>query len=152
MTAIPFKALPLWACVAIEWMAADSALRTEAKRDNLLEHFAAHSGGVVDDATRESARQHCRRRFMTSYSEPALHEYVPPGSLRLARLYHDDGALHHGDMVATAARGECEVVRVHGPQAIEVCEASTGQHYLLCGSDFGAAIQAGADLAKGESP
>jgi len=152
MDTIPFKALPLWARVAVEWMVADSALRNEAKLDNLLAHFAKHSGGVVVDVIRESARQYCRLRFGATYSEPALREDVPPGGLSLLRLYHDDGALHYGDMVATAARGHCEVVRVHGPQAIEVCEASTGRHYLLCGSDFGAAVQAGADLAKGEAP
>lgn len=152
MATIPYKALPLWARVAVEWMVADSTLRTEAKLDSLLAHFAAHSGGAVDDAIRESTRQYCRRRFMASYSEPALREDVPPGGLSLLRLYHDDGALHHGDIVATAVHSHCEVVRVHGPQAIEVCEASTGRHYLLCGSDFGAAVQAGADLAKGEAP
>lgn len=152
MSSMPFLFLPLWAKVAIEWLLAKPEIRTESKLDELLEHFAHHSATVVDDETRQSARAICRRRFMTSYSEPPVREDVLPGSLQLARLFHDDGVLHPGDRLVTARLGDCEVARVHGPQAIEVCEMSTGRHYLLCGSDFGPEVQAGADAAASGLP
>lgn len=137
MSAITFGLLPLWVRVAIEWMDARPELRSEAKLDDLLRHFAAVSATVVDDDTRRSAREVCRRRFMTTYSEPPVREDLAPGDLHLVRLFHDDGKLHPGDRVATPHLGDCEVARIHSPQAVEVCELATGRHYLLCGADFG---------------
>ena len=141
MSATALGSLPLWARVAIEWMDARPELRSESKLDDLLEHFAAVSATVVDGDTRQMARKVCRRRFMTTYSEPPIREDVPPGDLRLARLFHDDGMLHPGDRVATTRRGDCEVACIHGPHAVEVCELSTGRHYLLCGADLGQSVR-----------
>lgn len=152
MSSMSFQFLPLWAKVAIEWLRARPEIRSEAKLDELPEHFAQSSATVVDDDTRQSARAICRRRFMTSYSEPPVREDVPPGTLQLAQVFHNDGVLHPGDRVVTARLGNCEVARVHGPQAIEVCEMTTGRHYLLSGSDFGPEVQAGADAATSGQP
>lgn len=142
MAAKTLGSLPLWARVAIEWMDARPELRSEAKLDDLLLHFAAVNAVVVDEDTRQSARTVCRRRFMASYSEPPVREEVPPGGLHLVRLFHDDGMLHPGDRVATARLGDCEVACIHDSQAIEVCEMATGRHYLLCGTDFGPSLRA----------
>lgn len=137
MPATAFSSLPLWVRVAIEWMDARPELRSEAKLDDLLGHFGAVSATVVDDDTRRSAREVCRLRFMTTYNEPPVREDLSPGDLHLVRLFHDDERLHPGDRVATTRLGDCEVARIHGPQAVEVCEMATGLHYLLCGADFG---------------
>jgi len=142
MTAMTFGSLPLWARVAIEWMDARPELHSEPKLDDLLEHFAAVSATAVDDDTRQSARAVCRRRFMTSYSEPPVREAVPPGDFHLVRLFHDDGMLRPGDRVATTRLGDCEVARIHGARAVEVCAMATGRHYLLCGTDFGPSVRA----------
>lgn len=147
MSSMPFQFLPLWAKVAVEWLVAKPEIRSEAKLDDLLEHFAQSSATEVDEDTRQSARAICRRRFMTSYSEPPVREDVPPGGLTVARMFHDDGVLHAGDRVATARLGNCEVARIHGSQAVEVCEMTTGRHYLLCGSDFGPEVRGGAAAA-----
>lgn len=142
MAAVTFGSLPLWARVAIEWMDARPELRCEAKLDDLLAHFAAVNATVVDEATRQSTREVCRRRFMASYAEPPVREVVPPGDLHLMRLFHADGLLHPGDRVATTRLGDCEVARIHGTHAIEVREMATGRHYLLCGTDFGPSMRA----------
>lgn len=151
MAVATLGSLPLWARVAIEWMDARPELRSEAKLDDLLGHFAAVSATVVDEATRQSARAVCRRRYMASYAEPPVSEAVPPGGLRLVRLFHDDGMLHPGDRVATTNLGDCEVACIHGSLAIEVCEMATGRHYLLCGTDFGSSVRA-ADVAFNSDP
>lgn len=142
MAAATLGSLPLWARVAIEWMDARPELRSEAKLDDLLGHFAAVSAIAVDEATRQSARAVCRRRFMASYAEPPVREVAPPGGLHLVRLFHDDGMLHPGDRVATTRLGDCEVARIHSAHVIEVCEMATGRHYLLCGTDFGPSVRA----------
>lgn len=142
MASATLGSLPLWVRVAIEWMDARPELRSEAKLDDLLKHFAAVNAVVVDEDTRQSARAVCRRRFMASYSEPPVREEVPPGGLHLVRLFHDDGMLHPGDRVATARLGDCEVARIHNAHAIEVCEMATGRHYMLCGTDLGSSVRA----------
>ena len=132
----PYQYLPLWAKVAIERLDADAQLRSEAMLDELIASYARSYGDSVDEHTRESARHICRRRFVCSYTEPALLEPVPPGTLRLVRLARE-GALSPGDRVATQRLGECEVTRLHSPHAIEVRDPSTGRHYLISGLDFG---------------
>jgi hypothetical protein len=150
MAAPTLGALPLWARVAIEWMDARPELRSEAKLDELLGHFAAVSATVVDETTRQSARAVCRRRFMASYTEPPVRQAVPPGGLRLVRLFHDDGMLHPGDRVATTNLGDCEVACIHSSHAIQVCEMTTGRHYLLCGTDFGPSVRAVDEASKSD--
>lgn len=132
----PYQYLPLWARVAIERLDACAELRTEPMLDELLDAYARTYGEAVDPQTRESARHVCRRRFLGSYSEPALNEPVPPGTLRLVRLAHE-GRLSAGDLVATQRLGECEVVRPHTPHSLEVRVLTTGRHYLISGLDFG---------------
>lgn len=132
----PYRYLPLWAKVAIERLDACAELRTEAMLDELLDGYARTYGEAVDAQNRESARHICRRRFLGSYSEPPQSEPVPPGTLRLVRLARE-GALGIGDLVATQRLGECEVARVHTPNAIEVRALATGRHYLISRLHFG---------------
>jgi hypothetical protein len=132
----PFQYLPLWARVAVEWLDGRSELRSQDKLDAVLDHSAQFYGVTVHDAVREKVREICRRRFMGSYTEPAVSEPFPPGTLRLIRLARE-GALSAGDRVATLRLGECEVTRVHTRHSIEVRDPSTGRHYLISGLDFG---------------
>lgn len=132
----PLQHLPLWARVAIEWLDGRHELRSQDKLDEVLDHSAKFYGEVVSDTIREAVREICRRRFIGSYSEPAVGEPVPPGTLRLVRLARE-GALRPGDLVATQRLGECEVTRVHTRHSIEVRDPSTGRHYLISGLDFG---------------
>lgn len=132
----PLQHLPLWARVAIEWLDGRHELRSQDKLDEVLDHSAKFYGEVVSDTIREAVREICRRRFIGSYSEPAVSEPVPPGTLRLVRLARE-GALRPGDLVATQRLGECEVTRVHTRHSIEVRDPSTGRHYLISGLDFG---------------
>lgn len=104
--------------------------------DELINSYARSYGESVDEQTRESARHICRRRFVGSYTEPALLEPVPPGTLRLVRLARE-GALSPGDRVATQRLGACEVTRVQSSHSIEVRGPSTGRYYLISGLDFG---------------
>lgn len=151
MVAATLGSLPLWVRVAIEWMDARPELRSEAKLDDLLRHFAAVGATAVDEATRQHARAVCRRRFMASYAEPPVREAVPPGGLHLVRLFHDDGMLHPGDRVATTNLGDCEVACIHNSHAIEVCEMATGRHYLLCGTDFGSSVRAADEASNSDA-
>ncbi len=148
----PYQYLPQWAKIAIEWLDNCSEMRNEAKLDELLDGYAKTYGETVDDQTREAARHICRRRFLGSYAEPPLAEPVPPGTLRLVKLFRE-GALTIGDTVATQRLGECLVACVHAPSSIEVCALDTGRRCLISGLDFGPEARlVAADQPQGGTP
>ena len=137
MTAPAFQHLPLWAKVAIERLDACGELRTQRQLTEFLDAYAKTCGAKVDDATRTAVTRICRDRFGDTFKTVPAPMDIPPGTLRLVRIARE-GHLGHGDLVATRRLGECQVVRIHTPHAIEVRCIASGEHYLLSGICFGA--------------